>query len=98
MSNINFKLNKKDFRFVVTDKGRSLLGQLSVDMKAVRFGNKEALRKYAYCMCAGATLTEKKKFPFTLEQFIKACPKNWKEQTIFLLNSVVKNQTKTGKK
>jgi len=94
MAKTNIILKNKSFPFVKTDKGAALLSQLSVDMDAVSFGKKEALKKYAYCMCAGASITGKIEFPFTFEQFSKVCPSGWEKQTISLVQSKEKSDGK----
>ncbi len=81
------KLNKEEFPFVKTNEGEKLLQVLSVNMDAVKFGKTEELLKYAYCMCAGASLKDKKEFPFTLQQFTAALPAGWQQQVKALINT-----------
>jgi hypothetical protein len=72
-------LNGEKFPLALTGEGENLISFLGVNMKAVEFGIKSEKLKYLYCMVAGAARVEKKDFPFTLEQFIKALPGDWEQ-------------------
>ena len=87
MAESTIQLNKKDFPFRHTAEGEKFLSVMNVNRKAVEQRKPKALMKYAYCMAAAAAFAEKQEFPFTLEQFGKACPGNWKELTEPLLTA-----------
>jgi len=92
------KLNDQVFPFAKTPQGEKYCKQLNVTMKAVEQEKQEALKRYSYCMAAGAAEAEGKAFPFTVEQFIKACPPDWKARTIELYNAKAEAKAEPKKK
>jgi len=97
MSESTIQLNGKDFPFRYTAEGEKFLSVMVVDRKAVDQRKPKALLKYAYCMAAAAAFAEKQEFPFTLEQFGKACPADWKEKAEALLTAPEGKDKKAGK-
>lgn len=92
------QLNGTAYPFAKTSEGEKLLKQLDVTLQAVEQRKPEALKRYAYCMAAGASKSEKRSFPFTVAQFVKACPANWKKQTFDLLHAKAVAKAETKKK
>lgn len=96
--NNTIKLNGEAYPFGITTEGQALLTQLQVNLKKVENGNIEEVKRYAYCIAAGATRAKGKTWNFTVDSFIKAAPANWQEKTIAIFTAKVETETKKTKK
>jgi outer membrane usher protein FimD/PapC len=73
--------------FTRTAQAASLMQQLHINFRAVQNGEREEMKRYAYCIAAGAAQAANINFDFTIEQFILACPPDWRERVDELINT-----------
>lgn len=84
------------YPFYSTQQGRAYLDMLNVRDDACRW-EREELKRYAYCVCAGAAREAGLEFEYTIKDFIAACERDWASKAEQLLTE--NNQpTKRAKK
>lgn len=66
---------------------------LHVDFQAVQNRDREELKKYAFCIAAGAAMASNVTFDFTIDEFILACPHDWKAR----VEQLIENQASSIK-
>lgn len=73
------------YPFHATQQGRAYLQMMNVRVDACRW-EREELKRYAYCVCAGAAMEAGLAFEYTIKDFIAACERDWATKAEQLLN------------
>lgn len=63
-----------------------LLQKLKIDFRKVAAGDREEMKRYSYCVAAGSAMSKGMEFNFTIDDYIKACPPDWRQKTKALID------------
>lgn len=89
----SIELNGNLYPFRPTPEGATLLQMREVDFVKVLAGDRDERKRYAYYVIAAASIADDLDFNFSIDEFVRACPYNWRA----MVDEFIQNQINNDK-
>ena len=94
----SIELNGNLYPFRPTPEGATLLQMREVDFVKVLAGDRDERKRYAYYVIAAASIADGLDFNFSIEEFVLACPHNWRAMVDEFIQNQINNDKGTENK
>jgi hypothetical protein len=94
----SIELNGNLYPFRPTPEGATLLQMREVDFVKVLAGDRDERKRYAYYVIAAASIADGLDFNFSIDEFVLACPHNWRAMVDEFIQNQINNDKGTESK